>query len=580
MKNLLLLLFTAISFLGFAQLPDFDYAYSYGGDSRGEKILHSPNGNYLVVGEYTETLDLDPSENEFNKTSVGSQDVFISAHTPDGSFLWGNSYGSSGYDDLVDAKIASDGSIYLVVVFEGSIQWGGETYSSNGNLDIAFAKLNANGTVNWVKIIGGEEIDLVRSVEISDDGNLMLWGQFLSTVDFDPSEEGSFTLTSNGEGFGQGDLFLASYSPNGDFQYAKSMGGVGFIEAMEIAKMPDNKFLLSGGFFETIDIDLSPDSEEMLTTNGAFDVFLAQVDAQGNLLWSGQLEGSDDAEGDNARCMLHSIALSIDGEVYISGAFDFTVDFDPGPEIFEYTENDPGTDFFPGDGFLIKLDANLNFEWMKYINGYLEGSTTEVDNNGNVLMSGTFHGIDVDINTDEDAEQLVSTGEFIYSDFQSFLINLDAEGNFIEGAVIGGEALRTTILDISIEPDGQVIATGSFESTVDFDYGDGTFEITADDVFRDAFVMSLDGDPLILSTFSSKGEPTILAYPNPTVDSFRLPIEPTTFGEVRLTDLNGRLVKQWRQAQREYPISDLPSGIYILSWRGGDSQGSQLLVKN
>ena len=580
MKNLLLLLFSALSFLGFAQLPTFDYAYSFGGDSRGEKILHGPNSDYLVVGEYTETLDLDPSENEFSKTSIGSQDIFISAHASDGTFLWGDSYGSSGYDDLIDARIASDGSIYLVVVFEGFIQWGGGLYSSNGSLDIAFAKLDANGTVNWVKIIGGDDIDFVRSVEISDDGNILLWGQFLSTVDFDPSEEGSFTLTSDGEVFGEGDLFLASYSADGDFQFAKSMGCIGFTEPMEIAKMPGNRFLLSGGFSEGIDIDLSPDSEELLSTNESYDVFLAEVDAQGNLFWSGQLEGSSDAEFGTARCLLHSISVAIDGEVYISGAFDYTVDFDPGPEVFEYTEGIPTTDFFAGDAFLMKLDANLNFEWMKYINGQLHNSTTEVDNNGNILMAGSFFGMDVDINTDEAEEQLVSTGEFSYSDSQSFLISLDAQGNFLEGAVIGGEGLRTSIRDISIEPDGQIIATGSFELTVDFDYGEGTFELTAEDDFRDAFVLSLDGDPLVLSTYSAKEEPTFPAYPNPTVEFFRLPIEPTTLDEVRLTDLNGRLVKHWRQAQGEYPIADLPSGVYILSWKGENLFGNQILIKN
>ncbi|MCH2215129.1 MAG: hypothetical protein MK086_08170 [Flavobacteriales bacterium] len=53
MKKILLLLFAATSFLVSAQLPTFDYAFSFRGDSREEKIMHSPNGNYLVVGNTT-----------------------------------------------------------------------------------------------------------------------------------------------------------------------------------------------------------------------------------------------------------------------------------------------------------------------------------------------------------------------------------------------------------------------------------------------------------------------------------------------------------------------------------------------
>ena len=159
-------------------------------------------------------MDLDPSESEFSKTSIGSQDIFVSAQSSDGSFLWGDSYGSMGYEDLVDPRIASDGSIYVFASFEGFVQWGGGTYSSNGSLDIAFAKLRANGEVEWVKIIGGDDTDFVSSFEITEDGNLLLWGQFLSTVDFDPSIQGTFNMTSDGEG----NLFLAAYSTDGDFQ--------------------------------------------------------------------------------------------------------------------------------------------------------------------------------------------------------------------------------------------------------------------------------------------------------------------------------------------------------------------------
>jgi len=49
---------------------------------------------------------------------------------------------------------------------------------------------------------------------------------------------------------------------------------------------------------------------------------------------------------------------------------------------------------------------------------------------------------------------------------------------------------------------------------------------------------------------------------------------------VRLTDLKGSRLKQWKQEQGEYPIADLPSGFYILSWKSENLFGNQILIKN
>ncbi|MCH2215131.1 MAG: hypothetical protein MK086_08180 [Flavobacteriales bacterium] len=86
---------------------------------------------------------------------------------------------------------------------------------------------------------------------------------------------------------------------------------------MEIVKMRGDKFLLSAGFNEGIDIDFNSSSEEVLTTNNSFDVFLAQIDNQGNLLWGGQTEGSSENDNDGGRCILHFISVSNDGEIYL-----------------------------------------------------------------------------------------------------------------------------------------------------------------------------------------------------------------------------------------------------------------------
>ncbi|MCH2215132.1 MAG: hypothetical protein MK086_08185 [Flavobacteriales bacterium] len=108
----------------------------------------------------------------------------------------------------------------------------------------------------------------------------------------------------------------------------------------------------------------------------------------------------------------------------------------------------------------------------------------------------------------------------------------------------------------------------------------GIFELSAEDDLKDAFVLSVDGDPLVLSTILAKNESLNDAYPNPAATSFRLDLEPMSMNGIRQTHLNGGTVKLWRQAQSEYRIKDLPRGIYLINWRGGVQFGSQVLVKN
>jgi len=85
----------------------------------------------------------------------------------------------------------------------------------------------------------------------------------------------------------------------------------------------------------------------------------------------------------------NSIATDNYGNVYITGFFEYTVDFDPGV----------GTTNLISKGyqdiFIQKLDASGNLLWVKQIGGasYDFGYSIIVDNIGNVYSTGNFEGI-------------------------------------------------------------------------------------------------------------------------------------------------------------------------------------------
>jgi len=562
MKNYLFALFLFLVCGLHAQFPAFDYAFSYGGNSGASKVIHDDAGNYLVFGTFSGDLDLDPSDGALFVTSAGSEDVFVAAHSAAGDFIWGNSYGGVDYELLTDVKRADDGSIYLTGVFEGqATEWGNESHSSNGDVDCFVVKLDPLGSVVWSFTIGGILSDGAAALELSDNGNILLWGQFSDQVDFDPSENNSI-LTTDPLGGGQ-DLFVASYTSQGEFSFVKRMTGSAYREAKATVKFPDGSFLLTGVFSGTLDVDPSEDSEEILSAGGSLDAFLARISDTGTLLWSGQLRGVPEDESALPRVTVHDMAAGDQGEVYLSGEFDHTVDFDPGNEEELLTEDNPDTDFFPGDGFIMKLNQDLGFEWVRYINAFQSSSTIAVDNGGNPMISGNFHGQDVDLNTDEGAELLVSTGDFIFTDFHAYIINLSQNGDFISGSSIGQEELRTVINAISIAPSGQIATAGTFNLTVDFDPGEGVFELTAEDDLNDAFLLSLQGEPL--STTLEPSSTRAKVYPNPSTGLVHIELLENEFiVSVRLRDAMHRLLFFQSVNAATVDVSSLPSGIYFL----------------
>jgi hypothetical protein len=96
-----------------------------------------------------------------------------------------------------------------------------------------------------------------------------------------------------------------------------------------------------------------------LTAVGKKDIFIQKLDANGNFLWAKSFGGRDYDQGT-------SIAVDADGNVYTTGYFIDTVDFDPGPDSMKISA------VGLWDSFIQKLDANGNFLWAKSSGGIMK----------------------------------------------------------------------------------------------------------------------------------------------------------------------------------------------------------------
>ncbi|AOR29285.1 hypothetical protein FORMB_22670 [Formosa sp. Hel1_33_131] len=319
-------------------------------------------------------------------------------------------------------------------------------------LFLGFNTINAQ-TFEWAKSFGEINNDIGYSIAVDALGNVYTTGFFQGTVDFDPGT-GISNLTSSGD---EG-IFVQKLDANGNFQWAKSLGGSSFSDNIgySIALDTSNNVYITGEF------------------NG--NVFVQKMDTNGNILWEIFLESS-------LICIGFSIVVDTSGNVYTTGYFQGTVDFDPGTGISNLTA------FGTRGIFVQKLDTNGNFLWAKSFggNGYSEGKSIALDISGNVYTTGYFRGSG---DFDPGSGISILTGGNGYDDV--FVQKMDANGNFLWAKSLAGddhEGGSSIITDAS----GNVYTTGYFEGIVDFDSGTSISNLTASGS-RDVFVQKMDAN--------------------------------------------------------------------------------------
>lgn len=212
---------------------------------------------------------------------------------------------------------------------------------------------------------------------------------------------------------------------------------------------------------------------------------LSSLSFSQNFHWATQTGGSGWDEGT-------SIKTDHNNNVYVSGAFAGTVDFDPGADILNL--NSVGEK----DAFISKLDADGNLIWVKQFGDSAfidEKNTFALDSTGHIYISGSFLGT---IDFDPGAGSTLLTSEGMDRDI--FILKLDENGNFVWAKQIGGPfnysfPTPTHANAIAVDQTGHLYLTGYFDGTIDFDpHPVDSFNMTSQYNASDIFVCKLTTD--------------------------------------------------------------------------------------
>ncbi|MBI4946033.1 MAG: SBBP repeat-containing protein, partial [Bacteroidetes bacterium] len=165
------------------------------------------------------------------------------------------------------------------------------------------------------------------------------------------------------------------------FTWAKSMGGTDNDRGYSIAVDGSGNVYTTGVFTGTADFDPGAGNYPLTAAgvDGLSDIFISKLDASGNFVWAKRIGDTDNDRG-------YSIAVDGSGNVYTTGFFRGTVDFDPGAGSYPLTA--AGSQEF----FISKLDASGNFVWAISMSGISAGYSIAIDGSGYVYTTGLFWG--------------------------------------------------------------------------------------------------------------------------------------------------------------------------------------------
>jgi RHS repeat-associated protein len=602
---------------------NFEWAVRLGGNltDHGIGIEVDANGSAIVTGDFSGSGDFDPGPGVFTLQSAGDTDIFLVKLSATGSLEWARSFGGPGVERPEAIVTDCAGNLYISGRFSQTADFDSGSavapLQSQGLTDAFIAKLSANGEYMLAVGFGGRGFDAAAMMVATDRGDVFVGGLFEQTVDFDPGP-GVVNLTE----FGARDNFLLKLiqlAPCHDVTVRVEDGRGGIdtqnftidvlgnrppeivsapvtdafagtaysydVEAID----PDNDTLAYSlatkpngmtidpttgvvswlpiteaqfGYAVRVESGLglavaTDEAGNVVTTGGkSGDIFVAKYNDQGAQLWANIIVGpaTNDAGQD--------VAVDALGNIYVTGHFRGTLDFDSGPGIFELSSN--GFE----QAFVLKLDPNGRFVWATVLNnqevpGHSDGEGIALDSSGNVYVSGdhangalgfiakldnsgalmwerraatnslssmaavrvdeqgfvygvgSFSGT-TDFDPGPGVANLTSAGSI-----DSVVWQLDGDGNFVWAKRIGGNA-ADALYDLEIDSVGNVVLTGLFNETVDFDPGSSQATLTANSQ-NSSFLLKLDSNGGFVWAKLTGGTTANIAFyftPNLAVDKF------------------------------------------------------------
>ena len=510
-------------------------------DSRA--IVLDEVGNSYNIGWFQGDLDLDPGSSTKIITARRSYDSYIVKLDPEGDFLWGFNLDGTGDIRFYDMTIDETGDIYITGDFSKTIDFdpGSEVFNITSRQgDTFILKLDAAG--NFKNAVSfGVSFNRAYSIEVDKQGNIYTTGYFRDETDFDPGPE-EFILEPVGSPQ-VADIYISKLDSEANFEWVKSFGGYEYLSGVSVTSDSSGNVYFTGSFGGTVDFDPG-EGELNITSEGKVDLFVSKLDPEGNVKWVHTFGSS--VEND----VPYNIDTDSNGNVFISGYFGGTIDFDPGEGVSELTPIDQDM-----STFLLKLDTNGEYEWA--INTPAQSFT--IDPEDNIYSVGRFQGT-FDFDRGEATHEFTSKGIYDIS-----ITKYASNSSYLWTKTFGGSENDVGFYSSSNDI-GDVIFTGKFNGIVDFGDESGVENFSSEGE-SDLIIIKLNNPlPEEEKPKEKPKDKKIKIYPNPTAGLVNINFEESQTPTVIVSDIYGRNVFVEKNiTERPYSFTlNGASGIYFM----------------
>src|SRR3989338_4417177 len=444
MKRLVLVTFLNLIFIAtYAQ--DFSWGKAVGstGSDYASASCVDQYGNVFTVGTFVGTVDFNPGAGVNNITATGGDDGFLQKLDANGNFVFASNISGTGSERCRSVAVSPNGLIYIGVVFSGSVDFntgpGTAIVNSNALLDGFVLTLNSDGTFSTVVAFGGG------------------FNDYVNTVDFN---------------FGSGVTNLTAAGTSGFLcRYTGSNLSWAFVSGTSVngtAMTSSGNIYSTGSFTGTFDFNFSAGVTNLVSSGGSY-AFFQVVSPTGAPGFAKSYGGTGNEAG-------LSINFDAASNIYTSGYFTGTADFDPSAASFNLTSAGGN------DAYVSKFDNTGALIWAKGFGGTGDDQATSVDYDqlSYVHTSGYYNGT-VDFDPSAGITSYTSAGGT-----DGFVSKFSPTGQFQWANTISS-TLDDAVTGLNTSAASAIYLAGYHMATIDVDPTAGVSNLTTAGA-RDAFV--------------------------------------------------------------------------------------------
>lgn len=301
-------------------------------------------------------------------------------------------------------------------------------------------------------------------------------------VDFDPSVTANSVTASPVIRA----IWVSKLDANGAFLWATAFDVNNNGSGKTVSKINTlGEVVVGARFLNSGDFDASAATFTMTTAANQATGFISKLNANGSFGWAFQFKQLTPSSS----AFISDIELDNLNNIYVTGNFGGTIDFDPSATVNSLTA--------VSSTFFAKYDTDGNLKWVKtiYNNAYIGSSTaisSTLDKDKNIIVTGIFtDGIDFDPSSNSNP-LTAATGTK-----NPFILKLDSTGLFLWAKQFEDPKTYhnngTPVSDIAIDGNNDIYVTGATLDSLDFDPSAATYYLKSKSNYYDVYLTKLSG---------------------------------------------------------------------------------------